>query len=99
MYWIDFEQPTGKSFPKQLLTLGISRNDRTVFLPALLAGTEQDVIRCARYRPTVVAMIDGHPYMSATWMAEEFPEIRDRCDFLVDVVRRESERLRLFDQD
>lgn len=99
MYWIDFEQPAGKEFPKQLLTLGVSKDDRTVFLPALLAETEQEVLNRARYRSTVVAMMSGHPYMSATWMAEEFPEIRDRCDFLTDVARRESERLRLFDQD
>ncbi|HFK2921888.1 TPA: hypothetical protein ACGY72_003090 [Stenotrophomonas maltophilia] len=99
MYWIDFEQPARKKFPKQLLTLGIAKKDGTVFLPALLAEPERTVLMRTQYRPTTVTMLDGHPYVPAEWMAEEFPEIRDRCDFLTTVARSESDRLGLFKAD
>jgi len=99
MYWIDFEQPAEKKFPKQLLTLGIAKRDGTVFLPALLAESEHVVLMCAKYSPTIVAMLDGHPYVPAEWMAEEFPETRDRCDFLTTLAKSESDRLGLFKAD
>ncbi|HEL3815762.1 TPA: hypothetical protein UMY79_002659 [Stenotrophomonas maltophilia] len=99
MYWIEFEQPAGKKVPKQLLTLGISKKDGTVFLPALLAESERTVLMCAQYSPTIVSMFDGHPYVPAEWMAEEFPEIRDRCDFLTTIAKSESDRLGLFKAD
>jgi hypothetical protein len=55
-------------------------DDGTVFIPAAIAGHEQQAVLCATWDGTVPLVIDDdHAYLPAQWMAREYPEIADIC--------------------
>jgi len=74
--WYLMESPA--NFPKWKRTFGVS-DDGVVFLPAGIAGNEQAVLLSASYDGVEVAQDFGHLYVSATWMAREYPRTAEIC--------------------
>lgn len=45
-----------------------------VYLPAIAAGNELDVVLCAAHDGVGMITSDGHSYVPASWLAKEYPK-------------------------
>ena len=59
---------------------GIEDGTGDVFVPAVIAGNEMIVFLCAGYDAEPAAYLDKHLFVRASWMAKEFPGLRDICE-------------------
>jgi len=76
-----------ESYPKWKRTFGVL-DERTVFLPAIIAGNEQAVLLSAGFDGVEVAQEFGHLYVPTEWMAREFPSTAEICAAAEDYARR-----------
>lgn len=83
MKWIEYEQNDGKHIPAWMRTLGVSEETGEVFVPAAMAGNEQNVLLCTAYDGTIVASNHNHVYVPASWLSREFPDTKELCDIMV----------------
>lgn len=81
MIWLESENVVGKNFPKWVRSVGISE-DGTVFVPAAIAGNEQEVFLCTAYDGAAVATYRNHVFVPATWLAKEFPDAKELCEIM-----------------
>ena len=88
MDWIEFEQPSGKKIPRWKRTLGFDKSTGEVFVPAAIAGNEQNVLLCALYDGTRAAEFHKHMYFPANWVAKEFPKTAEICNAMIEAARK-----------
>jgi hypothetical protein len=48
-----------------------------VFVPAIIAAGEQEILLCASYDGAEVVVDQGHVYVPAPWVAREFPHAKE----------------------
>jgi hypothetical protein len=55
-------------------------SDGTVFIPAVIAGSEMIIFLCAGYDGTRALVVGEHTYYPADWIAREFPKARETAE-------------------
>jgi hypothetical protein len=73
-----WKEVTGKNIPKWKRSAGLD-DDGTVFIPAIIASNEMNVMMCTGFDGTDVVTYLNHIYVPADWMAREFPETAEVC--------------------
>lgn len=79
--WYELEQiPGTKRLPLWARSIAISV-DGTIFLPAVLAGSELAVVLCAfdDRVPVALGRQDRHCYVPSWWLAREYPDLAPTC--------------------
>lgn len=82
MRLIEFEQSSGKRHPKWMRTLVISDDGDEVFVPAAIAGNEDNVYLCTLFDGTATVSAHNHLYVPADWLAKEFPKAKELCEIM-----------------
>lgn len=77
-----------KRLPEWKRSAGIEDDTGDVFVPAVIAGNEMIVFLCAGWDNEPAAYLDEHLFVRASWMAREFPKLRDICMKIEANVRR-----------
>lgn len=88
MNWIEYEQPEGKKIPIWMRTLGASKESSDVFVPAAIAGDEQEVLLCAQIDAVLIAKDSDHYYVPASWLSNTYPDTKALCDLMVAQARK-----------
>lgn len=86
MFWIEMEKPEGTRMPKWQRSAAIS-DEGIVFVPAAIAGNEQEVFLCANFDATSIVNYLNHLFVPADWLAKEFPETKEICDVVSSKVK------------
>ncbi len=86
MLWIEMGSPDDKKIPKWKRSVGLS-NESVVFVPAAIAGNENNVYLCAAYDASQTVRYLNHIYVSADWLAIEFPNTKAVCETISIKVR------------
>lgn len=76
--WLEVEAK-GRRIPKWALRAALDL-DGTVFVPAVIAGSEAKVFWCAGYDGVRSVVSWKHAYFPADWMAREFPNTKDTVE-------------------
>lgn len=85
MKWLTIENSENADdpqFPEWARTVGIT-DQGLVFVPAGLAGSEDEVAMCMLYDGTESHLYRNHTYVPADWMAAEFPKTIEACKSIV----------------
>lgn len=82
MFWIEMEQPEGKKLPKWVRSCGISNDGMTVFVPAAIAGNEEEVMLCTLYDSTPSISYLKHTYVPSSWLAVEYPKTQELVELM-----------------
>lgn len=83
-----FEVGSLPDLPQWQRSAGIDA-DGTVYVPACIAGHEHIVTLCAFHDGVTVILHQEHPYIPSTWMAREYPPVRDLCEKIERRLRKE----------
>ena len=86
MQWVEMENPEGKKIPKWKRSAGFS-NESTVFVPAAIAGSENEVYLCAAYDGTQTVTYLNHIYVPAEWLGSEFSDTAAICEIMSKNIR------------
>ncbi|RUO42630.1 hypothetical protein [Idiomarina aquatica] len=86
MFWIEMEKPEGTRMPKWQRSAAIS-DEGIVFVPAAIAGNEQEVFLCANFDGTPITNYLKHLFVPAKWLSKEFPETKEVCDIISSKVK------------
>ena len=79
MRWIYVPNPVGfKPKPEWMRSAALA-DDGTIYAPAVIAGSEQEVLLCASFDGVSVAMDSGHLFVPTKWMAQEFKHAAEVC--------------------
>lgn len=72
--WMEFEQSVDRHFPQWKRRVAIDSNG-DVYLPAAMAGDENQVILEASYDASKFLMREGHYYVSSEWLSRAYPSL------------------------
>lgn len=88
MTWLTVEGPPGRKIPAWTRSAAIT-NDGTVYLPAAICGDENRAMMAAMWDGGVpLLQRDGHLYLPADWMAQEYPREAENVQHIADRVRQ-----------
>jgi hypothetical protein len=76
-----YSVPNQKGFkrkPEWMRSAGIE-DTGDVYVPAVIVGNEMLVFLCAGWDNEPAVYLDEHLFVRASWMAREFPKVRDIC--------------------
>lgn len=86
VHWFEFGPPD-TDIPAWKRTAGVAQEGR-IFVPAAMAGNEDEVHRCTMYDGTPTATYHGHIFVPADWLSKEFPDTKEMCDVVRAAMRR-----------
>lgn len=78
--WIMITNTELPETPEWQRSAAIETDDGEVFIPAAFAGPELLALLCATADGEDALADDGHIYLSAKWMAREYPDLADTCE-------------------
>lgn len=84
--WIVAEKDSTKRIPKWKRLVAYTPDNR-VFVPAIIAGNEQEVFMCACFDGISCLADKGHIYAPTDWMSREFPATKETCAFIESKVK------------
>lgn len=89
MEWFEVEAPPGKKVPKWMRSAELSE-EGIVFVPGAMAANEMEVVLCAGYDGTPIVSYLKHAYFPSTWLAAEFPKVKEFCQKIESTIRNVS---------
>jgi hypothetical protein len=75
LQWCEFAAQ-GRKVPIWVRSAALA-SDGTVFIPAMVAGSESDAILSAGYDGVTMVRYRGHAYVPANWLRQEYPHAAD----------------------
>jgi hypothetical protein len=75
--------------PRWTRTVGLA-DDGTIYMSAILGGSEKVMLLCAGYDGTRCCEWKGHLYVPADWMAREFPKTSEGVRNVTAAIRAEA---------
>jgi hypothetical protein len=88
MNWLTVESPPGRKIPAWARAAAITK-DGTVYLPAAICGDENRAMMAAAWDGGIPLLErDGHVYLPADWMAQEYPREAENVQHIAERVRQ-----------
>lgn len=86
--WIELTQPPSADYVDPWMrTIGIDGEER-IYVTAVLAGSQDVIAALAAEDHTKTMTLNSHLYVPAAWLATLFPEVRETCRTITQVIRR-----------
>lgn len=76
-----------KKIPVWAKTVAVSA-DGVIYMPAAMAGSENEVMLCAGYDGTEGLIYMEHVYYPTNWMAKEFPKLLKTVQNIEQTIQR-----------
>jgi hypothetical protein len=88
MNWLTVEAPPGKKIPAWTRSAAITK-DGTIYLPVAICGDENRAMMAATWDGGVPFLQrDGHLYLPADWMAQEYTREAENIQHIAERVRQ-----------
>lgn len=70
----------GVKMAKWQRSAGINAKTGDVFVPAHIAGNEQELLLCASFDGEPCAILHKHLFVRSSWMKKEYPKTKEVCE-------------------